>query len=595
MTWASPKGSISMNQYPKTVSWIAVSVGGLAMFLLFASWVLVSFPIGSTVRGYFYGVDSLQKLEFSSSLGNQNLVDSPLPNNVVMSDKDAVSESSSDKNVGSDSNSEVPTSSNSPLVGSEAKDLPDEPVVNESIVSVKPVDQPVPSGSSSSSVDENVETTPQTLSNDTNSQVSFSTTHNESEDVAKPALRSSNVTEISVGPEQNDTTTSSSDSKSGSNPASSDLSNDASTGSVDTGCDLYHGSWFYDSSGPQYTNNTCPVLTQMQNCQGNGRPDKEYENWRWKPLQCDLPRFDARKFLELMRGKTIAFIGDSVARNHMESLLCILWQVEAPKNRGNKKMQRYYFKSTNTFVVRIWSSWLVKQTSEAFDFAPEGVAKLHLDAPDDRLMDVIPQFDVIIFSSGHWFAKQSVYILNNEIVGGQLWWPDKSKQMKINNIEAFGISVETILTALATHPNYTGIAIVRSYSPDHYEGGAWNTGGSCTGKVRPLAPGQRVENGFTNIMHEKQVMGFNRAIKKLTNKSKLELMDITEAFEYRHDGHPGPYRSPDPNKQTKRGPDGKPPPQDCLHWCMPGPVDTWNEFVLEIIRREYEGSKNLSS
>ncbi|ONI25127.1 hypothetical protein PRUPE_2G282500 [Prunus persica] len=424
---------------------------------------------------------------------------------------------------------------------------------------------------------------------------------------------SSNVTEIdetgipvSVGLfnnsnflqiEPNDSVSDPSDSKSGSMPASSPLPSNARTGgSVDSGCDLYSGSWIYDSSGPLYTNNTCPVLTQMQNCQGNGRPDKEYENWRWKPLQCDLPRFDARKFLELMRGKTIAFIGDSVARNHMESLLCILWQVDVPKNRGNKRMQRFFFKSTSTFVVRIWSSWLVKQTSEAFDFAPEGVAKLHLDAPDDRFMDLIPQFDVIIFSSGHWFAKQSVYVFNNEIVGGQLWWPDKSRPMKINNIDAFGISVETILRAVATHPNYTGIAIVRSYSPDHYEGGAWNTGGSCTGKVRPLAIGEVVENGFTNIMHQKQIMGFNRAIEKgVTNKSKLKLMDITKPFEYRHDGHPGPYRSPDPNKKTQRGPDGRPPPQDCLHWCMPGPVDTWNEFVLEIIRREYEGSNNSST
>ncbi|KAK6155812.1 hypothetical protein DH2020_010060 [Rehmannia glutinosa] len=272
---------------------------------------------------------------------------------------------------------------------------------------------------------------------------------------------------------------------------------------VDSDCDLYHGKWIYDSTGPLYTNNSCPVLTQMQNCQGNGRPDKDYENWRWKPSQCDLPRFDPKKFLELMRGKTLAFIGDSVARNQMESMLCILWQVEAPKNRGNRKMQRYYFRSTSTMIVRIWSSWLVRQTSEPFDFAPAGVVKLHLDAPDDGFMEYITGFDVIVLSS------------------------------------ATGL------------PN----------SRYHYEGGAWNTGGSCTGKEKPAEEGE------------------------------LAKMD---AFSYRHDGHPGPYRSPDPNKITKRGPDGRPPPQDCLHWCMPGPVDTWNELVFEIIRREFHDGQNSS-
>lgn len=258
-------------------------------------------------------------------------------------------------------------------------------------------------------------------------------------------------------------------------------------------------------------------------------------------------------------------------------------------------MQRYFFRSNSVMIVRIWSSWLVKQRSEPLDFAPEGVVKLHLDAPDDNLMEFIPNFDVIVISSGHWFAKQSVYVLNNEIVGGQLWWPDKSRPMKVNNIEAFRISVETILTALATDPKYRGLTIVRSYSPDHYEGGAWNTGGSCTGKERPIGVGELVENKFTNIMHDNQVSGFNAAVKKLTNKSRLRLMDITEVFQYRHDGHPGPYRSTDPNKLTKRGPDGRPPPQDCLHWCMPGPVDTWNELVLELIRRDFEGNQISSS
>ncbi|GAV61870.1 PC-Esterase domain-containing protein/PMR5N domain-containing protein [Cephalotus follicularis] len=550
MTMASPRGSPAMTAFPRSISTIMVSVGGLAMFFVFASLLLVSYPIGSTVRGYFYGVD---RLVLPISLGNKTTIDRRPDGNV----------NQFDKNLPSGPSFEVPNNKSS---------------------------------------------TP------TNANL--------------PVAVSSRVTVDTSGSKDNalgDTTPASTSSDSKAPSLSLLISNATKTGSGDSGgsffffgstyfnflqpsiylllmcwkyCDLYHGSWFYDTAGPLYTNDTCPVLTQMQNCQGNGRPDKEYENWRWKPFQCHLPRFDGKKFLELMRGKTLAFIGDSVARNQMESMLCLLWrllQVEIPKNRGNKRMQRWFFRSTNTMIVRIWSSWLVHKTSGTFNFAPEGVTKLHLDAPDEDFMEFIPQFDVIVLSSGHWFAKQSVYILNNEIVGGQLWWPDKSRPMKVNNIEAFGISVETILTALGTHPNYTGLTIVRSYSPDHYEGGAWNTGGSCTGKVRPLEPGELVENGFTDVMHKKQVMGFDHAIKKLTNKSRLRLMDITEAFGYRHDGHPGPYRNPDPNKITKRGPDGKPPPQDCLHWCMPGPVDTWNELVLETIRRDFEGNQSFSS
>ena len=57
MTLASPKGSPKMAVFPRSLSSIAASVAVLAMFLIFASWLLLSHPIGSTVRGYFYGVD----------------------------------------------------------------------------------------------------------------------------------------------------------------------------------------------------------------------------------------------------------------------------------------------------------------------------------------------------------------------------------------------------------------------------------------------------------------------------------------------------------------------------------------------------------
>ncbi|KAL7184865.1 hypothetical protein ACSBR2_026918 [Camellia fascicularis] len=51
--------------------------------------------------------------------------------------------------------------------------------------------------------------------------------------------------------------------------------------------------------------------------------------WRWKPDECELPLFNAVQFLELVRGKTLAFVGDSVGRNQMQSLTCLLASVSA--------------------------------------------------------------------------------------------------------------------------------------------------------------------------------------------------------------------------------------------------------------------------
>ncbi|KAH9607468.1 hypothetical protein KSS87_019365 [Heliosperma pusillum] len=572
---STPSKDYSSNSnYPRALSSIIISVGLLAIFITLASWILLSHPFGSVVRSYFNEADRTSDLDSSISF----------------KDADSVEGNHSYKSDFAVPSSNV-TVAQKPDIVNPVQSQNQEAIDDGSndVVSQKP-DSSVSFGNESTLPEQDVKSPVQTENQET---IDSGSNDAPSAGLPDSALPEQDVKNPLQTEDQETIDNGSNDAPSAVLPDSQlSGSSPGNKGSVASDCDLFHGEWFYDPAGPVYTNNTCPVITQMQNCQGNGRPDKEYESWRWKPSQCELPRFNGTKFLELMSGKTLAFVGDSVARNQMESLLCLLWQVEAPKNRGNRHMQRWYFRSKSVMIVRIWSSWLVHQTSEAFGPVPQGVAQLHLDVPDETFMQYIPDFDVVVLSSGHWFAKQSVYMLNNEIVGTQLWSPPKKQPMTVNNIEAFGISVETSMAAMATHSNYTGLTILRSYSPDHYEGGAWNTGGSCTGKVKPILPGQLVENGFTNTMHEKQVSGFHRGVKKQTNKSKLKLMDITDVFSYRHDGHPGPYRSPDPNKITKRGPDGKPPPQDCLHWCMPGPVDTWNELVLEIIRREFEGNQN---
>lgn len=57
-----------------------------------------------------------------------------------------------------------------------------------------------------------------------------------------------------------------------------------------TGCDLFSGTWVLDGSYPLYQSSSCSVIDQEFNCKMFGRPDSEYQKYRWKPIECELPR-----------------------------------------------------------------------------------------------------------------------------------------------------------------------------------------------------------------------------------------------------------------------------------------------------------------
>jgi hypothetical protein len=56
-------------------------------------------------------------------------------------------------------------------------------------------------------------------------------------------------------------------------------------------------------------------------------------------------------------------------------------------------------------------------------------------------------------------------------------------------------------------------------------------------------------------------------------------LDVTKLANLRPDGHPGPYMRNDP---FAGGADAR-VQNDCVHWCMPGPIDTFNEILLQTI------------
>lgn len=56
-------------------------------------------------------------------------------------------------------------------------------------------------------------------------------------------------------------------------------------------CDLFYGKWVFDNeSYPLYKEKQCTFMSDQLACEKFGRKDLTYQNWRWRPHQCDLPR-----------------------------------------------------------------------------------------------------------------------------------------------------------------------------------------------------------------------------------------------------------------------------------------------------------------
>lgn len=63
-------------------------------------------------------------------------------------------------------------------------------------------------------------------------------------------------------------------------------------------CDYSVGRWVPDTSRPIYSGNECKLwLAAPFSCRLNQHPDLSFENYRWQPDGCDLPKWSGRAFL----------------------------------------------------------------------------------------------------------------------------------------------------------------------------------------------------------------------------------------------------------------------------------------------------------
>ncbi|CAA0810953.1 Protein trichome birefringence-like 16 [Striga hermonthica] len=337
-------------------------------------------------------------------------------------------------------------------------------------------------------------------------------------------------------------------------------------------CNYAKGKWVVDDSRPLYSGFGCKQwLSSMWACRLTQRTDFEYEKLRWKPKECKMEDFTASKFLLRMQDKTLAFVGDSLGRQQFQSLMCMVTGGEERpdildvgleyglvKALGSSRPDgwAYRFPSTNTTILYYWSASLCDlQPINSSD--PNTEIAMHLDRAPSFLTRFIHKFNVLVLNSGHHWNRGKLNA-NKWVmyVGGA---PNTNRRIA-TIAGAKNFTLHSIVKWVDSQlPLYPGLkAFFRSISPRHFFNGDWNTGGTCD-NTTPLSGGKEVSNDESNDpVASGAVRGTN-----------VRLLDITALSELRDEGHISRY--------SIRATPGM---QDCLHWCLPGVPDTWNEILF---------------
>lgn len=241
------------------------------------------------------------------------------------------------------------------------------------------------------------------------------------------------------------------------------------------------------------------------------------------------------------------------------------------------KSRRWHFSSYNFTISVIWSPFLAKAAIfEDYDGVSTSEIKLYLDLLDKSWTDLYKNLDYIVFSSGKWFIKTAIYYENSEILGCHFC------QGKNYTDLGFNFAYRKILKNLFNfimNSDHKGVMFYRTSTPDHFENGEWSRGGMCKRK-KPAKEGDFELKELNRILREIELDEFEKEEAKASEKGvKFKLLDVTPLSLLRPDGHPGPYRHYQPFAKSKNAK----VQNDCLHWCLPGPIDYWNDLLMDMV------------
>ncbi|KAL7584389.1 hypothetical protein Lser_V15G44102 [Lactuca serriola] len=340
-------------------------------------------------------------------------------------------------------------------------------------------------------------------------------------------------------------------------------------------CDIFDGKWVFDDlTHPLYKEEECEFLTEQVTCMKNGRQDSMYQKWRWQPKDCNLPKFRGKLLVEKLKNKRLMFVGDSLNRNQWESMVCMVQSVVSSGRKSLIKtgsLSIFRIEDYNATVEFYWAPFLVQSNSddpEIHSILDRIIMPESINSHGQNWKNV----DYLVFNTYIWWMNtRNMKVLRGSFDEGATEYDEIERPLAYARVlKTWGEWVDKNI-----NPNRT-MVFFNSMSPIHIKSLDWNNpeGIKCAKETSPIL----------NVTAPPNVGTDRRLFTVATDviqsmKVPVNFINITTLSEYRKDAHTSIYTIRQGKLLTA---DQKADPAiyaDCIHWCLPGLPDTWNEFL----------------
>lgn len=300
--------------------------------------------------------------------------------------------------------------------------------------------------------------------------------------------------------------------------------------------------------------------------------------WEWVPAGCGVATPEpplARSFAAALEGGRLTIVGDSMAKQHAVSLFCELYRTAV-----DKKATAALRAAEHTYVLRgggrvafVNSDRLVRLTRVAGELqaapilADSSAAGRRDESWASRLrMGAEGARDAVVFSSGaHWSELDAV----------------ANHRVAVRGLLAYLLGPNQ--TRGAGRPRFEGSILYRT-----------NFVPGCSDDAGPSAFDARWEaarDRGVETHNWRMLPAFDRVwAEELRRRElvaddpeddprrRLAILNVSVLTSLRGDGHVGRYAPADAASRMRNA-------TDCLHFCLPGPIDAWNVLLRDAIAR----------